>query len=126
MIGLRPSPFFFTDTVSVNRFRTVESGNSGLGFPVDEARGRADDWMTPVGLSGLSVSIQPNGGGAAQNFGQRVLESPYMVFFQDVPASPIQRDDRLTDQSGAKYIVESVNDEALQGRVYVVGCRRLD
>lgn len=122
-----PSASFLTSTVTVLRAPSVEAGISNS-FAVDDAAGRAAS-EAPVAVTSLtelpcSIQPDPDGSGAFQLYGQRVLGVDTCIYFGQALA--VKADDVVQDDStGVKYIVLAAGDEAEQGRVSWILARRL-
>lgn len=110
--GLSPSPFWYTHTAAVQRPSNAQ----------DTAGGRDPAWAVVTGLSALACSVQPETGRAIELYASRGLEVDTTVYFR-VPVA-VRPDDRLAIGS-AKYLVVALGDEAEQGRVVWVSCKRL-
>lgn len=118
-----PSASFLTDEATVLRALALVQGEPNR-YPVDQSAGRDDELVAVPGLAGLACSVQPESGRAGQVYGQRVLNIDTCVYFAQ--AVDVRRDDVLeVAATGWRYIVEALGDEAQQGRVSWVLCRRL-
>lgn len=92
---------------------TVESS----AITKDAAGGEVRTWTARNGLSGVRASIQNKGGNTVTQFAQRGITITHAIY-SEADMSACEIGDRVTDDTGQRYVVRMASDMGGQRRIW--------